>query len=372
MVAGCTFQGCTKAAKVKNKKHLKSPLLRFRGGLTIFMIDLRSDTVTRPSEGMLQAMLAAKVGDDVFYEDETVRLLEEQAAAMFGKEVALFCPSGTMCNQIALKLHTQPLDEVIAHDYSHIQQYESAGFAFFSGIKLCLTTGDSGKVRADEIAPNIKPNFDWLPTTRLVWIENTCNKAGGSCYTLAELQAIRQKCTQHNLGLHLDGARIFNAIAATGITPLEIGSLFDSLNFCLSKGLGCPVGSLIVGNTHFIKQARRLRKVMGGGMRQVGFLAAAGIYALQNNLDRLTNDHKRAKILADAFAAQPYITHVLPCETNIVMLHVSPNYGADRLVQQLAQHDIKTISLANNQIRLVTHLDFTDNMLEKVLKVIKS
>ena len=334
------------------------------------MIDLRSDTVTRPTPAMLQAMMDAKVGDDVFYEDETVRLLEQQAAAMFGMEAALFCPSGTMCNQIALKLHTQPLDEVIAHDYSHIQQYESAGFAFFSGIKLCLMQGNNGKVMAADIAPNIKPDFDWLPTTRLVWIENTCNKAGGSCYSLAELQAIRQQCTQHHLGLHLDGARIFNALIATGITPLQIGGLFDSLNFCLSKGLGCPVGSLIVGKANFIKRARRLRKVMGGGMRQVGFLAAAGIYALQHHIDRLADDHRRAKVLADAFATKPYISHVLPCETNIVMLHINPEYGSERLVKELAEHQIKTISLANNQIRLVTHLDFTDDMLDKVLTVI--
>lgn len=334
------------------------------------IIDLRSDTVTQPTPAMLQAMMQAGVGDDVFGEDPTVRQLEDLAAAIFGKEAALFCPSGTMCNQIALKLHTQPLDEVICHHYSHIEQYESAGFAVFSGIKLCHTHGNDGKVQASEIAQHIKPSLDWLPRTRTVWIENTCNKAGGSCYTLAELQQLRHVTQQHGLALHLDGARIFNALIATHTTTQQLGELVDSLNFCLSKGLGCPVGSLMVGSHSYIQQARRWRKTMGGGMRQAGFLAAAGIYALQHHTQRLADDHQRAAILAQAFAQQTYIEQVLPCPTNIVMLHIAADYTVDRLVQHLAKHHIKTVALHNNQLRLVTHLNFDDAMLERVMAVL--
>lgn len=336
------------------------------------MIDLRSDTVTRPTAAMLAAMQSAPVGDDVFGEDPSILALEQQAAALFGKEAALFCPSGTMCNQIALKVHTQALDEVITHDFSHINQYESTGFALFSGIKLRLTNGAEGKVAADEIASLINPPFDWLAHTRMVWLENTCNKAGGSCYTLAELQNLSAACQQNGLLLHIDGARIFNAIVAQGYTTQDIGKVCDSLNFCLSKGLGCPVGSLMVGSGSVIRQARRVRKVMGGGMRQAGYLAAAGSYALEHHIERLASDHHRAKTLATALQQYPYISTVSTPETNIIMLQIDPKVGATAWVNAMATHHIKTVTFGNNMVRLVTHLDFTDAMLERVLTVLDS
>ena len=336
------------------------------------MIDLRSDTVTQPTAAMREAMFAAPVGDDVFSEDPTVNELERRSAELFGMEAALFMPSGTMCNQVAIKLHTQPLDEVITHRLSHIQLYEGAGFAFHSGVMLKLMDGPDGKIRAKEIAPGINPDLDWVANTRMVMVENTMNKAGGTCYSLAELQAISETCRQHNLRLHLDGARIFNALVATEVKPQEVGPLFDSLSFCLSKGLGCPVGSVLVGKKAFIKQARKLRKVMGGGMRQVGFLAAAGIYALENHIERLKDDHQRANELAKTLTTLPFIEEVLPAPTNIVLLRVAADWGgSERLAKELAQHGIRTFVQPERWMRLVTHLDFGEEGLEEVVRVLK-
>ena len=255
------------------------------------MINLISDTVTMPTPKMLEAMMEAKVGDDVFREDPTINALEAKAAAMFGKESALFCPSGTMTNQIAIKTHTKPLDEVICHEYSHIYQYETGGYSFNSGVAISLLKGDFGKITAQQIKDAVKPDYDWLPKSKLVVVENTCNKGGGSYYKLDELTPIYKACKSKRLKLHLDGARLFNALVETNETTLSHGVLFDSISICLSKGLGAPVGSLLIGNKDFIKQARRYRKVMGGGMRQAGFLAAAGIYALDNHIQRLKIDN---------------------------------------------------------------------------------
>ncbi|MEM9823122.1 MAG: GntG family PLP-dependent aldolase, partial [Bacteroidota bacterium] len=260
-------------------------------------INLISDTATKPTPAMLEAMMQAEVGDDVFRQDPTVNALEEKAAQFFGKDAALFCPSGTMTNQIAIKMHTRALDEVICEEKSHIYQYETGGYAYNAGVSMNLIKGENGKMTEKQIAAAIKPLYDWLPISRLVVLENTCNKGGGSIYTLDEITPIRQLCLEKGLRLHLDGARLFNALVETGEQTEAVGKQFDSISICLSKGLGAPVGSLLIGEQSFIQEARRFRKVMGGGMRQAGFLAAAGLYALDHHIDRLKIDNDRAKKL---------------------------------------------------------------------------
>lgn len=286
------------------------------------MINLISDTVTKPSAAMLAAMMNASVGDDVFGEDPAVNELEAKAAALFGKESALFCPSGTMTNQIAIKVHTQPMEEVICDELSHIYRAEVGGYAFHSGIAVQLIAGQYGKINAAQIEAAIKPDNDWLPKSSLVVLENTTNIGGGNYYTTEEISPIQALCHAKDLKLHLDGARLFNALVATGETPIAMGSCFDSISICLSKGLGAPVGSLLIGNKDFIKKARRVRKAMGGGMRQAGFLAAAGIYALDNNITRLAQDHLHAQQLGDALATCNYVTAIRPIKTNIVIFDI--------------------------------------------------
>lgn len=333
-------------------------------------INLVSDTVTRPTPAMLHAMLHAEVGDDVFGEDPTVNKLQEMAAGLFGKEAALFCPSGTMTNQIALKVHTRPLDEVICDHYSHIYQYETGGYAFHSGIGVNLITGVNGKMTAAQVAAAIKPVHDWLPLSRLVVLENTANKGGGSYYTLPEAQPISQLCREKGLGIHLDGARLFNALVETGESTRDWGALFDSISICLSKGLGAPAGSLLIGSRDFIREARRVRKVMGGGMRQAGYLAAAGIYALQNHVERLKEDNDRARTLGRSLASLPWVGLVRPVQTNIVIFDLVHPLAADAVLRQLADHGVKASAFGPATIRFVTHLDFSDDMLRKTLDVI--
>ena len=282
-------------------------------------INLISDTVTKPTPQMLAAMMAAKVGDDVFNEDPTINALQSKTAALFGKEQALFCPSGTMTNQIAIKVHTSPLDEVICDEYSHIYQYEVGGYSFNSGVGINLIKGQHGKITAAQIEEAIKPLHDWLPKSRLVVLENTCNKGGGSFYTLDEIRPIAQLCKNKGLRLHLDGARLFNALVETGESTLAVGQLFDSISICLSKGLGAPVGSLLIGQQDFIAEARRFRKVMGGGMRQAGYLAAAGIYALDHHIDRLKTDNDRARQLGKVLEKLNFIGTIRPVKTNILI-----------------------------------------------------
>ncbi len=334
-------------------------------------IDLRSDTVTRPTSGMLQAMFTAKVGDDVFGEDPTINALEERAAAMFNMEAALFCPSGTMCNQIAVKAHTQPLDEVIAHRQSHIYNSETGAWAFHSGVSIRLIDGLDGIIAPSDIAPNINPPYDWQPRTTLVCIENTCNKAGGSYYTLAQMQALSQCCRTHNLKLHLDGARLFNALIKTGTSPYEIGPLCDSLSVCLSKGLGTPVGSLLLGSRAFIQMARRLRKAMGGGMRQAGYLAAAGLYALDNHIQRLNQDHQHAQLLAECLQKKSFVKHLYPVHTNIVLFDLADGLSANDFINVMRQRHILSIAFGPNQVRMVTHLDFTPEMIPYTCQAIE-
>ena len=287
------------------------------------MINLMSDTVTKPTIDMLKHMFTAEVGDDVFGEDPSVNELQDRVAKLFGKESALFCPSGTMTNQIAIKVHTQALDEVICDHYSHIYQYETGGYAFNSGVAINLIEGQYGKVTADQVDKAVKPDYDWLPSTRLVVLENSCNKGGGSYYTKDEMMEISTVCAKHKLKLHLDGARLFNVLVETGEHPKDIGSIFDSISICMSKGLGAPVGSLLIGNTEDIKMARRYRKVMGGGMRQAGYLAKACSYALDHHVERLKIDNDRAKSIGSLLTQLPYISHVRPVKTNICLLYTS-------------------------------------------------
>jgi threonine aldolase len=336
-------------------------------------IDLRSDTFTKPSPQMLEAMFTAKVGDDVFGEDPSVNSLEAMTAEMFGMPAALFCPSGTMTNQIAIKCHTQPGDEVICDELSHVYQFEGGGIAFNSGSSVKLLQGDRGRITADLITTSINNKFDvHKANTSLVSLENTTNFGGGACYNFDDIVTIKEVCQQHNLKLHLDGARLFNALVAKNETPKQYGEIFDSISVCLSKGLGTPVGSLLLGKQDFIKKARRVRKVFGGGMRQAGFLAAAGIYALQNNIDRLADDHFAAKEIAKALIAKDFIGKIIPVETNIIIFEVVNSYTPKQLVERLKQDDILCLAISPTQVRMVTHLDVTKEMLKKLLAVIEA
>ncbi|MEM9886552.1 MAG: GntG family PLP-dependent aldolase [Bacteroidota bacterium] len=334
-------------------------------------INLMSDTVTRPTQAMLEAMMQAKVGDDVFGEDPTVNALEEHAAKMFGKAAALFCPSGTMTNQIAIKTHTNPLDEVICDEKSHVYQYETGGYAFNSGVSMNLLKGENGKISAEQVSSAIKPVYDWLPISKLVVLENTCNKGGGTYYTLEEIRPIRQLCLERNLKLHLDGARLFNALAETEDDTREVGHLFDSISICLSKGLGAPVGSLLIGEQAFIQQARRYRKVMGGGMRQAGYLAAAGLYALEHQRARLKEDNDRSKQIAAVLSELDYVENIRPVHSNILIFDVKAPYTADTFLEQLKAKNILAVAFGVQTIRFVTHLDFTNEMMNRLIEVLK-
>lgn len=336
------------------------------------MIDLRSDTVTRPTPEMKEAMMQAPLGDDVFGDDPTVNALESRAAALFGMETALFCPSGTMTNQIAVKTHTQPGDEVIIERTNHVYYYEAGGIAFHSGCSVRLIHGDRGRIKPDDITSNINPANDHHASTRLVSIENTANRGGGSYYTLDEMIALSDVAHAGGLKIHLDGARIFNALVELSVSPMDVGSHFDSISFCLSKGLGCPVGSLLLSNKEFIRRARKFRKVFGGGMRQAGVLAAAGLYALDHHIMRLKEDHRRAKSIADVLIASDYLDWIMPVETNIIIFRLKNHYDALSFVKQLNEQDIQCLSIGNNQVRMVTHLDISDLMVEKVTGVLKS
>lgn len=336
------------------------------------IIDLRSDTVTKPTKAMLDAMMNAPLGDDVFGEDPTVIELENKAASLFGKEAGLFCPSGTMTNQIAIKVHTQPGDEVLCDVNSHIYNYEGGGISFNSGVQAKLIQGDRGRITAQQIEQNINGDFDWLTKTTLVSLENTVNRAGGSYYTMDIIKPIQKLCADKKLNFHLDGARIFNALTETKENPKDIGSLFDSISICLSKGLGTPAGSVLLGKKDFIKKARRVRKVFGGGMRQAGILAAAGIYALDNNVTRLKEDHIRAKKIEGILKSLPYVTSILPVDSNIVIFDIDTKISGADFEKKLLENNIKIAAFGKQTIRFVTHMDFNDAMLEKTEQVLKS
>ncbi len=340
--------------------------------LTSGMItDFRSDTVTRPTPAMLEAMMQAPVGDDVFGEDPTVNALEAKVAALFGMEAAIFCPSGTMTNQIGIKCHTQPGDEVICDHLSHVYQYEGGGIAFNAGSSVRLVQGDRGRITAAQVQENINnPNDVHKAVTSLVSLENTANRGGGSCYNFEEFHRIKAVCQQHNLPLHLDGARLFNAMVAKNESPLQYGQVFDSISVCLSKGLGAPVGSVLLGKKDFIRKARRIRKVFGGGMRQAGLLAAAGIYALDNHVERLAEDHAHAKLLAEALAKKDFIGEMLPVETNILIFAVQNRFTAPQLAGALKQQGILVSAISPFQVRMVVHLDIQPGMVQQTIDVI--
>jgi threonine aldolase len=327
-------------------------------------LELRSDTFTKPTPAMLEAMFSAEVGDDVFEEDTTVKKLEAKAAEMFGYEAGLFCTSGTMTNQIAINVHVNQGDEVICDALSHVYLYEGGGIASNSSASVNLLHGNRGRITAEQIIDVIQPDNLHHPISRLVSLENTVNKGGGAYYDIQEIVKIKEVCTAHNMALHLDGARIFNALVETKESPKQYGELFDSMSICLSKGLGIPVGSVLLGTKDFIKKARRVRKRWGGGWRQAGYLAAAGIYALDNHIDRLTEDHQRARAIG-ALMSQKAEVLVLPVDTNIVIFTLDNGILSSDYVKKLAEVGIKAATFGKHQVRFVTHLDFTDQDLEE-------
>jgi len=336
------------------------------------MIDYRSDTVTRPTPGMLAFMHSAPVGDDVFGEDPSINSLERITAAKFGMEAGLFCPSGTMTNQLAIKTHTQAGGEVICDELSHIYQYEGGGIAFNSGCSVKLLHGNRGILNAEDILAGINPEDVHKPITSLISLENTSNRGGGACYDFESFKAIKKVAQDHNLPLHLDGARLFNAIVHKKESAIEYGNIFDSISICLSKGLGAPVGSVLVGSATFIKKARRWRKVFGGGMRQAGYLAAAGIYALDHHIERLAEDHKNALILSELLEKKDFVASILPVETNIVIATISGKYTSTSLANTLKEKGILAIAMTPTQIRFVFHLDITESDLAKTMDVINT
>jgi threonine aldolase len=335
------------------------------------IVNLISDTVTKPTPAMLQAMMAAEVGDDVFGEDPTVKALEQKTAQLFDKEAGLFCPSGTMANQIAIKMHTRPLDEVICHEYSHVYQYETGGYAFHSGVAMRLLGGAHGLLAPEVLQSSFRPLQDWLPNTSLLVLENTANKGGGSYYTSAQMAELTAIARAESLACHLDGARVFNALVETGEAPHEVGALFDSISICLSKGLGAPVGSVLLGTAEKIKEARRIRKVMGGGMRQAGYLAAAGIYALDHHVVRLKNDHLAAKRLADALVQCAFVAEIRPVRTNIVIFELKDTVSPTAFLAELKAKGINASGFGGQAIRFVTHLDVTEEMVNYVVEVLQ-
>ena len=335
------------------------------------IVDLRSDTVTKPTKEMLDAMFSAQVGDDVFDEDVTVKQLEHKLAQMFGKPKALFFPSGSMANQTALKLHTQPGEQVICDKTAHIYNYEAGGASFNSGISCKLIDGDRGMFDAKQVKAAINPDAFYYAKTTLVEIENTANRGGGSCWDFDELIKIKAVCDEHQLGYHLDGARLWNALVEKNESAKQYGELFNTISVCLSKGLGCPIGSVLIGDEHIMKNAVRIRKVFGGNMRQVGYLAAAGLYALDHHMDRLIEDHKKAKEIGTVLKSLSFIKSVEPVETNIIIFELESHINEAEFVKTLANHQIKIIGMGSGKLRIVTHLDYSNNMHDYFLSTLK-
>lgn len=333
-------------------------------------IDLRSDTFTRPTPGMLQAMLQAETGDDVFGEDPSVNRLEAMMAGYFGKPAALYCPSGTMSNQIAIKAHTQPGDEVICSHLAHVYIYEGGGIAFNAGAQVRPLSGERGMIQAAAVAEAVNPDDVHKARTSLVCLENTANRGGGCCYDWEEVLKIKAVCQERQLSLHLDGARIFNALVATGQDPKAYGEIFDTISICLNKGMGCPMGSVLVGSELLIREARRIRKRLGGGLRQAGFMAATGIYALEHHVQRLEEDHHHAKQIAQALLKKNFIGHMPPVETNILLFEVIGPWSPQNFAAYLKKEGILALAVSPTQVRMVTHLDVTPEMVERTCEVI--
>lgn len=334
-------------------------------------IDLRSDTFTQPTPGMLKAMMNAPTGDDVFGEDPTVNELERRMATLFGMEAALYCPTGTMSNQVAIKVHTQPGDEVICEQNAHIYIYEGGGIALNSGAQVRALPGKNGLISADAVEAAINPDDVHKARTSLVALENTSNRGGGSCYEWDTIEAISKVCRLHGLNFHLDGARLFNALVKTGQTPELYGKVFNSISVCLNKGLGCPIGSVLLGDAAFIKKARRIRKVFGGGMRQAGYMAAAGLYALEHHIERLAEDHVHARRLAEAWKSKSFVKEFEMPETNILIFSLEHSLSPGKIVETLHEKGIRCMAISPTQIRMVTHLDVSGEMVDYCCGVIE-
>jgi len=336
-------------------------------------VNLISDTVTKPTKKMLEVMFQAEVGDDMFNSDPTVNKLQEKVADMFGMEDALFFPSGTMANQTAIKLHTQPGDRMFCDKYAHVYNYEGGGAAFNAGVTSCLIDGDRGMFTANQLETIVKGgrNDIHIPYNKLVCIENTTNKGGGACWNFEELKKIQKVTKENDLKYHLDGARLFNALVAKEETPKQYGELFDTISICLSKGLGAPVGSVLIGTKKHIQKALRIRKLFGGAMRQVGYLAAAGIYALDNNVNRLKEDHKKAKEIGAVLEKVTYVKKVEAIETNIIIFNINDDLDENNFIKKLEAKGILLISMGQGKIRIVTHLDYTNQKHEVFMKILE-
>ena len=341
------------------------------GHLLLRMIDLRSDTITKPTPEMLDAMMSAQVGDDVFGDDPTVNALQEKLASMFGMEDGIYCPSGTMTNQIGIRLNTVPQDEVICHEHSHVYLYEGGGMMYNSMVSPKLLQGDRGRITAQQVQEHINPDDIHFPRTKLVVLENTMNKGGGSCYDFEKIEDIAKVCQDHQLRLHLDGARLFNAIVKTGDDPKNYGKAFDTISICFSKGLGAPVGSVLLGSKEAIKEAKRIRKVFGGGMRQAGYIAAACIYALEHHVERLAEDHQRAQKLGGILHKLPFVEEVMPVDTNIVIAKLEGSQSESVFLEKLKKQGILAVAFGKNLVRFVTHLNFTDDDLNSFENAIR-
>ncbi len=337
------------------------------------IIDLRSDTVTKPTTGMLQAILNAQTGDDVYKEDPTANKLEQYLLELFGMDDALFFPTGSMANQAAIKLHTQPGEQLICDKWAHVYNYEGGGVSFNSGVSCKLIDGNNGMITAAQVEEAINPpDFYHSPLTSLVCIENTTNKGGGACYDMNEIKKIKAVCDTHGLGLHLDGARLMNAIVAKNEEPKQYGQLFDTVSICLSKGLGAPLGTVLLGKKELMSNAIRIRKILGGGMRQIGYMAAAGLYALEHQVDRLEEDHVKASDIASVLMQQSYVEKVEPTETNIVIFYLGQDLSEEKFIEGLLQKNIKISSMGQGKLRIVTHLDYTDEMHQHFLNVLNT
>ena len=336
-------------------------------------IDLRSDTVTKPTQGMIDAMAYAPLGDDVYAEDPTVNALQSRLAAMFGKEKALFFPTGTMTNQAAIKLHTQPGEQLICDKYAHVYNYEGGGVSFNSGVSCKLIDGNRGMITAKQVSESINPpDFYHSPLTTLVALENTTNKGGGGCWDFSEIKKIKTVCEDHNLGFHLDGARLWNALEVTKETPKEYGAVFDTISVCLSKGLGCPIGSVLIGDSVIMEKAIRIRKMLGGGMRQVGVMAAAGLYALDHHRKRLSEDHQKANEIGQILQNKSYVAKLQPIETNILIFELASHINADQFVLNLEKKGVLISNMGGGKLRMVTHLDYNLEMHEKLIETLES
>ena len=336
-------------------------------------IDLRSDTVTKPTQGMIDAMASAPLGDDVYAEDPTVNALQSRLAAMFGKEKALFFPTGTMTNQAAIKLHTQPGEQLICDKYAHVYNYEGGGVSFNSGVSCKLIDGNRGMITAKQVSESINPpDFYHSPLTTLVALENTTNKGGGGCWDFSEIKKIKTVCEDNNLGFHLDGARLWNALEVTKETPKDYGAVFDTISVCLSKGLGCPIGSVLIGDSVIMEKAIRIRKMLGGGMRQVGVLAAAGLYALDHHRKRLSEDHQKANEIGQILQNKSYVAKLQPIETNILIFELASHINADQFILNLEKKGVLISNMGGGKLRMVTHLDYNLEMHEKLIETLES